>query len=103
MHLVDLIIRPCVLVWQLPALQEACAVGWIAKESPINFWQGKLFSSLQSIQTTSETGPPSYSVSIQVKWLGQEATAYVCLVPGVGMFGAVCTAHPRPSVPTLWR
>jgi hypothetical protein len=36
-HLLDYIIRFCVLIWQLPALQEASTVGWIAKESPINF------------------------------------------------------------------
>jgi hypothetical protein len=43
-----------VLVGELHALQEGSAVGWMAKESSINFWQGRVFSHLHSIQTTSE-------------------------------------------------
>jgi hypothetical protein len=58
--------------------------------------------SLQSIQTTFEASSASYSVCIQDKWLDQEATAYICLVPGVGMFGAVCAVPPCHSVPSLW-
>jgi hypothetical protein len=35
----------CVLVGQLLALQEGNAVGWMTKESSINFRQGKSFLS----------------------------------------------------------
>jgi hypothetical protein len=48
-----------VLVGQALALQEGSAVGWMTKKSSISFWQGKVFSQLQSIQTTSEACPAS--------------------------------------------
>jgi hypothetical protein len=47
---------------QLLALQEGCAVGWMTKESSIISGRGKVFCHLQSIQTTSEDSPASYSV-----------------------------------------
>jgi hypothetical protein len=34
-----------VLVGQLLALQEGSAVGWMTKETSINFWEGKRFLS----------------------------------------------------------
>jgi hypothetical protein len=40
------------LVGQMLALQEGSAVGWVTKESSIS-GRGKVFSHLQSIQTTS--------------------------------------------------
>ena len=59
-----------VLVGQLLALQESSAVGWMTWESYINFWQGKVFCYLQSIQTTSEGSLASYSVHTQGKVAG---------------------------------
>jgi hypothetical protein len=41
-----------VFVEHMHALQEDSAVGWMTKESLINFWQGKFFFHLQSIQTS---------------------------------------------------
>jgi hypothetical protein len=38
---------------QLLTLQEGSALSWMTKESSINFWQGKVFSHLPSIQATS--------------------------------------------------
>jgi len=51
-------------------LQEGSAVGWMAKESFISFWQGKVFPYRQIIQTTSEASPPSYSVCTEDKMAG---------------------------------
>jgi hypothetical protein len=51
-----------VLVRQLLALQEGNAVGWMTKESSINFKSGKVFSHLHSIQTPSEASPSFWSV-----------------------------------------
>jgi hypothetical protein len=59
-----------VLDGQVLALQEGSAVGWMAKESFISFWQGKVFSHRQSIQTTSEASPLSYSVCTEHKMAG---------------------------------
>jgi hypothetical protein len=61
------------LVGQLLALQEGSAVGWMTKESSITFWQGKVFSHLQRIQTTSETSPSPIQSLHRAKSLGQEA------------------------------
>jgi len=52
----------CVLAGQLLVLQESSAVGWMTGESSINFWQGKVFCHLRSIQTTSEASLASNSV-----------------------------------------
>jgi hypothetical protein len=53
------------LVWQLVALQEGSAVGWMTKESSISFWKGKVFFHLRCIQTTFEASSASYSVHTQ--------------------------------------
>jgi hypothetical protein len=58
-----------VLVGQLLALQEGSAVGWIIKESSINFCQAKAFSHLQNIQTAHT----SIQFTLRVEQLGQEA------------------------------
>jgi hypothetical protein len=56
-----------IVVGQLFVLQEGSAVGWMMKESSISFLQRKVFSHLQSIQTTSEPSPQSYSLCTQGK------------------------------------
>jgi hypothetical protein len=58
-----------VLVGQLLALQDGSAVGWIIKQSSINFWQAKAFSHLQNIQTAHT---PIHS-TLRVEQVGQEA------------------------------
>jgi hypothetical protein len=58
-----------VFVGQLLVLQEGIAVGWIIKESSINFWQAKAFSHLQNIQTAYT----SIHFTLRVEQLGQEA------------------------------
>jgi hypothetical protein len=55
---------------QVLALQEGNAVGWVTKESSNNFRQGKVFSHLRSIQTTSEASPASSSVRAEDKVAG---------------------------------
>ena len=62
-----------VLVGQLLVLHEDSAMGWMTKELFINFSQGRVFSYLQDIHTTSEASPDSYSVHTQSKQLAQEA------------------------------
>jgi hypothetical protein len=59
-----------VLVGQLLSLQESSAVGWMTWESSINFWQGKVFCHLESIQTTSEASLAPHSVHTQGKVAG---------------------------------
>jgi len=73
MCILNVIWDASVLVGQLLALHEGSAVGWMTKESFIIFSQGKVFSYLQNIQTTSKARPVSYSVHTQGKQLGQEA------------------------------
>jgi hypothetical protein len=57
-------------VRQLLALQGGSAVGWVTKESSINFRQGKSFLHTESIQTTSEASPTSCSICAQGKVAG---------------------------------
>ena len=61
-----------VLVGQLLDLQEGIAPSWMTREASVSFWQRKVSCHLQSIQTTSEARPVSYSVR-RIKWLVQEA------------------------------
>jgi hypothetical protein len=62
MSMLYVIWEASVLIGQLLALQEDNAAGWMTKESPINFRQGKSFSHLQMIQATSKASPACYSV-----------------------------------------
>jgi hypothetical protein len=55
---------------QLCALEGGRAVGWMINISSINFWQWKIFSHLESIQTVSEASPASYSFFSQGKVAG---------------------------------
>ena len=55
------------------------------KESSISFWQGKVLSHFQSIQTTSEASPVPCLICAR----GQEATTYLCLVLGLRMCAAI--------------
>jgi hypothetical protein len=66
-------------VGQLLASQEGSAVCCMTKEFSINFWQGKVFSHLQSIQTTSEASPASYSVHTQRKVAGPGRKPLICV------------------------
>jgi len=70
MFILCVIWEASVLVGQLLALQEGSALGWMAKESSISFWQGKSLSHLQGIQTTSKASLASYSVHAQGKATG---------------------------------
>jgi hypothetical protein len=56
-----------IVVGKLFVLHEGSVVGWMTKESSINYWQGKVISHLQSILTTSEASSDSYSLCIQGK------------------------------------
>jgi hypothetical protein len=58
------------VVGNLFVLHEGSVVGWMMKESSINYWQGKVVSHLQSIQTTSEASSDSYSLCTQGKVAG---------------------------------
>jgi hypothetical protein len=59
---------------KLFVLHEDSVVGWMMKESSINYWQGKVVSHPQSIHTISEVSLDSYSLCTQgIKWLGHEA------------------------------
>lgn len=91
-----------VLVGQLLALHEDSAVGWMTKESFNNFSQGKVFSYLQNIQTTSEASPDSCSAHTQGKQLGQEANHLP--LSGIrikNVCGTMCTVPPHSSIPSL--
>jgi len=56
----------CVFFGQLLALQEGGAIGWMTKESLINFWHRKVFCCFQSIQKTSR-GAQLAACSVQTQ------------------------------------
>jgi hypothetical protein len=63
--------EPSVLVGQLLALQEGNSVGWMTKESSINFRQFFLIFK----ESRQPLRPAKFPIQfmLRVKWLGQEA------------------------------
>jgi hypothetical protein len=55
------------VVGKMFVLHEGSIVGWMKKESFINYWQEKVVCHLQSIQTTSEAKSDSYSLCTKDK------------------------------------
>jgi hypothetical protein len=84
-------------VGQLLALQEGSAMGWMTegKSSTIS-GRGKVFSHLQSIQTTSGPNQPPVQSVLRVTWLGHAAN-HLSLSSAMGrMCGAVCSSDKMP-------
>jgi len=82
-------------------LHDGSVVGWMMKESSINYWQGKVVSHLQSIQATSEASSDSYSLCTQGKVAGPGSKSLVCLVPELRVCGAVSALPPHSSIACL--
>ena len=62
-----------VLVAQLLALQEGRAVGWMNKESSINFGQGNFVLMFMTSTQPLRSAQPLIQSVVSVKWLGNEA------------------------------
>jgi len=91
-----------VLVWQLLALQEGNAVGWMNNESSISFRQGNF--ALIFIASTRPLRParPLIQSVGRVKWLGNEANHLPLFSARVkNMWHGMCCTFTPPILTLL--
>jgi len=67
----------CVIFWQLLALQEDSAVGWITKKSPANFWQWKTYLFKASRPPLRLVQPPIQCVYRISGWARKQLLIFV--------------------------